>query len=250
MTKRYLYLAGAMMLVPAVGQAQTTTSAPAPATAAKAPTVGATIMDSAGVSIGTVDSITPQAVVINTGSTKVAVPPTSIGSTAKGFALSITKAQLDAAQAQQQQQATASVQSRLVAGATVNGLNGAMLGTVKANDGTNVTLTTAEGEAKLPVSGFAPGPNNTIVVGLTADQLRAAMGGAGASGAAPSDTAPGDTASPTPAAPATSAGAASSGSTTTSSPMTPATTTAPAPTATPSATTSTTTTTTTKKTRR
>ena len=245
MTKRFLFLAGAVvMAAPVVAVAQTAPApAPAPAAAAKTPTVGATIMDSAGVTIGTVESVNPQAIVVTTGATKVALPPAAIGATAKGFQLSMTKAQLDAAQAQQQQAAAASLQSQLVAGAAVNGVNGAPLGTIKSTEGDMVTLTTPNGEAKVPTSGFAPGPNNTIVLGLTAQQLSAMLGGSAGGSATPpaasaattnstSDTMSTDTAQPV--ATTTSDGTApADGTATMTSPATPATTTTPTPTMTP-----------------
>lgn len=258
MTKRFIFLVGATLLAAPVAVSAQTASAPAAATAAKTPTVGATIMDSEGVTIGTVDSITPQAVVVQTGTTKVALPPAAIGATAKGFQLSMTKAALDAAQAQQQQAAAASVQSRLVAGAAVNGINGSPLGTIKTSDGSTVTLTTPNGEAKVPVSGFAPGPNNTIVLGLSAQQLSAMLGGSANAGAATTTPTASATTSTTstmatdtaPAATTTSDGTApAAGSATMTSPATPATTTTPTPKMTPTAkaTTSTSTKMTTKK---
>ena len=260
MTKRFIFLVGATVLAAPAAVSAQTAPAPAAVATAKTPTVGATIMDSEGVTIGTVDSVTPQAVVVKTGTTKVALPPAAIGATAKGFQLSMTKAALDAAQAQQQQAAAASIQSQLVAGASVNGINGSPVGTIKSSDGSMVTLTTPNGEAKLPVSGFAPGPNNTIVLGLSAQQLSAMMGGSATAGAATpaaratstTTTTSGDamTTDTAPAATSTSEGTApAAGSTTMTSPATPATTTTPTPTMAPTAkaTTSTSTKMTTKK---
>ncbi|WP_447413064.1 hypothetical protein, partial [Clostridium perfringens] len=65
---------GAAMLVPAAAQAQQAAPAAPVAQAngtatatATTPTVGATIYDSAGVSLGTVAQVTPQAIILNTG---------------------------------------------------------------------------------------------------------------------------------------------------------------------------------------
>lgn len=184
---------GSVMMVPAAALAQQaepgrTPMAPqtqaAPAAAA-APTVGATIYDSAGVSLGTVASITPQAVILNTGTAQVPVPPASIGKTDKGFAMAMTKADLDAAVATSQAQAQAAVKAKLVPGTAVSGLQGASLGTIKAADAEFVTLTTAKGDVKLPIAGFSADASGKVIVGITADQLAAATAGAATSGAAP-----------------------------------------------------------------
>ena len=174
---------GAMMLVPAAAQAQQA----APAAATAAPTVGATIFDSAGVSLGTVDSVTPQAIVINTGTAKVPVPPTSIGKTGKGFAMAMTKADLDAAVAGAQAQAQAAVKAKLVPGGSVSGINGSPVGTIKAADAQSVTITTAKGEAKLPVSAFSANASGQLIIGMTAADLEAqiAADSGGAAAAAP-----------------------------------------------------------------
>ncbi|MFN3433293.1 MAG: hypothetical protein ACK4ZY_02760 [Sphingomonas sp.] len=183
---------GSLMMVPAAAlaqQAQTAPAAPAAgatATAsatATAPTVGTTIYDSAGVALGTVASITPQAIVINTGSAQVPVPPASVGKTEKGFAMAMTKADLDAAVASSQAQAKAAVQAKLTPGTSVSGLNGATLGTIKAADAQFVTMTTAKGDVKLPIAGFSADASGKIVAGITAEQLAAATAGATAGAA-------------------------------------------------------------------
>ncbi|MEH3159939.1 MAG: hypothetical protein PGN08_14015 [Sphingomonas taxi] len=183
---------GSLMMVPAAALAQqaqpgrTAIPTPAPAgaaaqagaaTTATAPTVGTTIYDSAGVALGTVASITPQAVVLNTGTAQVPVPPTSIGKTDKGFAMAMTKADLDAAIASSQAQAQAAVKAKLTPGTPVSGLQGAALGTIKAADDQFVTLTTAKGDVKLPIAGFSADASGKVIVGITADQLAAATAG-------------------------------------------------------------------------
>ncbi len=187
---------GSLMMVPAAALAQQAQPAPgaapaAPAAnaAATAPTVGATIYDSAGVALGTVASITPQAVILNTGTAQVPVPPTSIGKTDKGFAMAMTKADLDAAVASSQAQAQAAVKAKLTPGTAVAGLNGAALGTIKTADDQFVTVTTAKGDVKLPIAGFSADASGKVIVGITAEQLAAATAGASA-GAATSGAAP------------------------------------------------------------
>ena len=172
---------------PAAGQTTPTQPAAGAATAGStAPTVGATIYDSAGVSLGTVASITPQAVILNTGTAQVPVPPASIGKTDKGFAMAMTKADLDAAVASSQAQAQAAVKAKLTPGTSVSGLNGATLGTIKAADAQFVTVTTTKGDVKLPIAGFTADASGKVIVGITAEQLAAATAGA-ATGAAPTN---------------------------------------------------------------
>ena len=178
---KFAILSALAMTVPLAAQAQTAPAAPAatPAPAqGAAPAVGATVLDPQGGVVGTIDQITPQAIVINTGTNKVGVPPTAIGTSPKGPTVSMTKAELDAAYAQQQGQAQAEFKSKLVAGTMVHGLNGSMLGTIKAADAQFVTVTTKKGDVKLPVNGFGPGEGNSVRLGMTAEQLDAAMGGA------------------------------------------------------------------------
>jgi len=180
-----------MAQMPPTGTGQTTTTTTAPAqpttgqqanapTAAgtaqtsAAPTVGATIYGAGGTPVGTVESVTAQGVVINTGSSKVAVPTASIGAGPNGPTVSLTAEQLTAAAAQAQQAGAAS----LAAGATVKSSDGQTVGTVKSVDAQFVTLTTAKGtEVRLPPSGIANGPTGAII-GMTASQFEAATAGA------------------------------------------------------------------------
>lgn len=208
--KNLIFLSALALPAAALAQAA---PAPAPTPAASAaPKVGATVTGKDGQPAGTIAQITAEAVVIDTGTNKVPVPPTSIGTSPKGPTIAMTKADLDAAYSQAAAQAKASM--NLTPGTMVHGLNGAMLGTVKSADAEFVTVTTPKGDAKLPRNGFAPGENGTVRVGVTAEQLDAALGGSGPA-AAPAAT-------DTPAAAEAPAAAA-----------TPAATESPAPAATP-----------------
>ncbi len=170
-------------LVPGAALAQATAPAPAtqaPATTQAAPasgaavTTGATVYDTSGGVVGTVESTDGTNAVVNTGTVKAAIPLTSLGKGAQGPVLAMTKAQLEAAAGQQQAQASADFKAKLVPGATVYGTGGTQLGTIKSVDASGVTLTTADGDAVLPVTGFGPGPQG-ILLGMTAEQLKAAM---------------------------------------------------------------------------
>ncbi len=177
---------GLALLGPAVLRAQTAPAAPAaPATAAASatPSAGATIYDSAGAVIGTIDQVTPQAVVVNVDDAKVSLPPASIGSGPQGLRIAITRAEVVAAAAQAQADAQQQLQAQLTPGATVRGSAGAVVGTVKATDAQYVTLTTSKGDVRLPLVGFGMGANGPVI-GMTAAQLDAAVAQAGGSAAA------------------------------------------------------------------
>lgn len=182
--------------IPAIASAQT--AAP-PAQASAAVTTGATVYDTSGGVVGTVDSTDGTNAVVNTGTVKAAIPLTSLGKGDKGPVLAMTKAQLEAAAGQQQAQAAAEFKAKLAPGAAVYGTGGAQLGTIKSVDASFVTVTTTSGDAKLPIAGFGPGPQG-VTLGMTAEQLKAAMGGAAATAptasAAPSAEATATTTSP------------------------------------------------------
>lgn len=167
----------AAAIVPGIStaaQAQTSAATPA-ATATASVTAGATVYDTSGGVVGTVASVDGANAVIDTGAVKAAVPISSLGAGAKGPVLAMTRAQLDAAASQQQAAASADFKARLTPGASVYGTGGVQLGTIKAVDASYVTLTTAAGDAKLPIGGFGPGPQG-VTLGMTAAQLAAAMG--------------------------------------------------------------------------
>ncbi len=172
---------------PAFAQAQTAPAQTAPAqpatgttatVTAATPTIGATVYDPAGTPAGTIKTVDAQSVLIATGTNDVAVPLSAIGSSPKGVTVTLTRAQLDAAAAEAKTAAAAQVKAQLVPGTSVRSLNGsAVLGTIKATDAEFVTLTTAKGDVKLPVTGFAAGPNG-VILGLTAAQFDAVVSGA------------------------------------------------------------------------
>ena len=178
---------GAFLLIPAIAGAQTAAPAGAQAQAgaqATTPTVGATVYDSTGAVLGTVDQVTPQAVVINVGGTKVGLPPTSVGAGPNGLRVATTRADIEAQAKQAQAGQQAQLVSQLTAGTSVRGAGGATVGTVKAADAQYVTLTTPRGDVKLPIAAFSMGPNGPAIT-LTASQLDAAITQAGGGQAQP-----------------------------------------------------------------
>jgi len=155
---------------PATGQA--------PAAAPASPTPGAVVYGAGGAQVGTVDSVTPQGVVINTGTARVAVPTASIGTGPNGLTVSLTREQLTAAASQAQAAGAAS----LTAGTSVKSSDGVTVGSVKAVDDQFVTLTTTKGaDVRLPKNGIANGPTGAVI-GLTGAQFEASTAGAATAG--------------------------------------------------------------------
>lgn len=140
------------------------------------PKVGGTVHDAQGGTVGTIASTDGTNAVVDTGTAKAAIPLTSFGTGPNGPVLAMTKAELEAAAGQGAAQAAQNFRSQLTAGATVYGVGGASLGTIKAVEGEFVTVTTAKGDARLPLGSFGPGPQG-VTIGMTAEQLDAAMAG-------------------------------------------------------------------------
>jgi hypothetical protein len=183
----FLLIAGAAALAAGTAQAQTTTPAPAGAPAAPAAQTttaapaaanvqaGATVVDATGAAVGTVAQVSGGTAVVDTGTNKVGVPVGNFAAGPNGLVLGNTKAELDAAASQAAAQSAAQLKTLMVAGTEVHGLNGKVLGTVKAAAADYVTVTSAKGgDVRLPASGFAAGPNG-LTLGLSAEQFDAAV---------------------------------------------------------------------------
>jgi hypothetical protein len=77
-------------------ESQETVSPIAPATAADVK-AGAKVLAKDGSTVGTVESVAPEGVVISTGKTRVQVPLASLGKDERGLIIAMTKAELEAA---------------------------------------------------------------------------------------------------------------------------------------------------------
>jgi hypothetical protein len=156
------------------------------------PVAGATIYDPQGNVVGTIETMSADAVIVNTGANKVALPPDSIGSNEKGLVVSVTKADLDAAADQQQAAAKAQLQAMLVAGTAVNSSDGQPVGTITVADPQYVTVTTSQGiEVKLPANAFTTSQTGGLMIAMTAANFNAAVAGSGAQPAPEADAAVG-----------------------------------------------------------
>jgi preprotein translocase subunit YajC len=171
-----LFLIGsALAAAPTFAQS---TTAPADATQqANAPTTGAasavtvtpgtSVVDASGAAVGTVESVTPQGAVVSTGTAKAVLPLNAFAKRDNGLAISMTKAELEAA-------VSTAAQPKLEIGAVVNDTAGGKVGSVESISGDQVTVATANAKAALPKNAFAQGPNG-LVIAMTAAQLEAAV---------------------------------------------------------------------------
>ena len=177
------------------------------------PVAGATIYDPQGAVVGMIENVTAEAVIVNTGTNQVALPPAAIGTNEKGLVVSVTKADLDAAAAQQHAAQQAKLQAMLVAGTAVSSSDGQPVGTIKAADPQYVTVTTSQGvEVKLPANAFTMSQTGGVQIAMTAANFNTAVAGSSAA-PAPSATATTDATGTTEA----TAGDAAAGTDTTAS---------------------------------
>lgn len=198
MTIKTMMTATAAIAFVAVSSVATAQSAPAPAagsgpaTPATSPAAtpvlaaGATVYDPQGGTVGTVESLQGDFVVLATAKSKARLPKSSFATGAKGPVIAMTAAQLDQAAAQAAPttgaSAAATAKPDVTKGAQVADTQGGAVGTIAEVDAqfATVTLTTG-GKVRLPVTAFGAGTNGTLRVAMTAAQLSAAAGAAGGS---------------------------------------------------------------------
>jgi preprotein translocase subunit YajC len=139
---------------------------------------GATVSDTAGGQVGTIESVNGDLAVVSTGTNKVSLPVSAFGQGAKGPVIAMTKAQLDAAASGAQANAKNELAAQLKAGASVYGSDGASVGTVDSADAQFVTLNLGEQKVKLPLESFSKGAQGAVI-GMTATELKAAASASG-----------------------------------------------------------------------
>lgn len=165
---------------PAAGRSPATAGAPTNATI----TAGAQVIDTAGGSVGTIESVTNGIAMLSTGTSKVGVPVGSFAQGPNGLVFGMTKVEVDAKASAAAQEAAATP-IEFTVGAAVTGPSGAAIGTVKAVSGDLVTVASSAASAQLSKSAFAKGPSG-LMIGMTPAQFDAAAKAAG--GAKPSGT--------------------------------------------------------------
>jgi Cu/Zn superoxide dismutase len=162
-------LAAAAFTIPAVQAADTAVKV----------TAGATVSDTTGNPVGTIEEVNGDLAVLSTGTNKVSLPLTSFGAGPKGPVIAMTRAEVDAAASG----AAAAQKNELVAqlnsGATVSDTTGAKVGTVEAVEGEFATIATANSKVRLPLTAFAKGATGPVIA-MTAAELDAAAKSAAA----------------------------------------------------------------------
>ncbi|MBB4615341.1 hypothetical protein [Novosphingobium taihuense] len=150
-------------------------SAQATATASSTPnlTVGSVIYDPQGGEVGKIDSVTGDAIVVDTGAHKATLPRTAFGIGAKGPMVTITKAQIDEQVAAVAQKAAAALEAALVVGAEVKGKAGTPIGTLKEVSADKVVIDRTAGPVALARNAVGLGPQG-LFISLTAEELDAA----------------------------------------------------------------------------
>lgn len=160
----------AMIATPVL--AQTNAAAPA-ATAGAGVTTGATVYDTEGGIVGTIDSVSGNVAVVSTGTNKVGIPLTAFGPGDKGPRLAMTRDQLDQAAAGAKAQQKAAVTQ----GATVVDSAGEQIGKISSVDAQYAVVDMASAQVKLPLTAFAT-KDSGLMVGMTKAQLEAAANAA------------------------------------------------------------------------
>ena len=138
-------------------------------------TVGTMVYGPQGNEVGTIESVTAGAVIVNTGTNSAALPPSSFVQGENGPVIGLTKEQLDEQLNQAKAEAAAKLAAALVKGATVYGHDGVMVGTVKdITPQGNVVIAHKIGDVPLPKAQFTT-IDKGLALKFTAAQLDEAL---------------------------------------------------------------------------
>lgn len=175
----------ALFAVPAMAQEAAPAAAAAPAQANV--TTGATVYDTSGSVVGTIESVSGDLTVLATDAAKVSIPVSSYGAGEKGPVIAMTRdqinAQANAAVEQQKAAAEEKKKSQLVSGATVKDPSGGVVGTIKSVDAQFAIVDTEKVQVRLPLTAFAAGDTGPVI-GLTKAELDAQAANSAGNGGA------------------------------------------------------------------
>jgi hypothetical protein len=164
-----IVLAGSLILAAPV--------APALAQASPAITVGMQVTDANGGPVGTVTSIQGDNLVVKTDKHEVMLGKASFTPVDGKLLFGMTQAQLNA----EIEKSAAAADASVIAGASVKGSDGAVLGTIDSVDAESVTMKVASGQlVKLSRTSVRGNADGTVTTGLTAEQLQSQLGAAAA----------------------------------------------------------------------
>lgn len=150
----------------------TAIQAAAPAPAVKV-AVGATVNDTAGNPVGTIEEVSGDLAVLSTGTNKVSLPLTSFGAGEKGPIIAMTRAEVDAAASGAAAATKAEATAQITPGAKVSDTAGGVVGTIEKVEGEFAVVATTKSKVRLPISAFGKGDAGPVIA-LTAAELDAA----------------------------------------------------------------------------
>jgi hypothetical protein len=150
----------------------------APVLAQDGVAVGTTIYGSDGAQVGTVERIDGPNVLVNTGSVTAALPSSTIGKGDNGPVIGWTKAELEAAVNEANQEAAAKLAAALVEGAEVYSSDNVLLGKITGIEDNLVVVELAAGPASLPKQQIVMQADKVTCLATAAD-LQAAVAAQG-----------------------------------------------------------------------
>ena len=140
--------------------------------------VGMKVFGPNGGEVGTVDSVSDSAVVVDTGTHKAALGTDAFAKAENGLSIMMTKADLDAAVAKATADAKAKLIASLLPGTEVKSVTGAaVIGTIQGKDAEYVTVDHDGQEVKLPLDAFMSQPDGAVAIAMTEAEFKAAIAG-------------------------------------------------------------------------
>ena len=134
-----------------------------------AQTPGMQVVDTKGGAVGVVTAVKGDLITVKTDKHEVALPRTSFTVHEGKLLFGMSQAELNA----EAEKSLAAAAAAIAVGASVKGSGGAVVGTIDAVDADFITLKLDSGElVRIPRSGVSAG-NGEVVIGLTAEQLKA-----------------------------------------------------------------------------
>lgn len=175
------------MASPALAQDAAAPAAPAaPAQTTSAPTAdvaaGAQVFGSDGVVIGTVARVEGDVALVTVDERTIPIPTTAIAAGEAGPTVNITRDALVTQFDQQMAQMDAQLEAALVEGTAVQTADGQPLGTIQSRDADAIVVAGTAGEMTLSKPMLAIGPEGSLIVRATMEQIQQAMAQAPAEG--------------------------------------------------------------------
>lgn len=154
-------------------------AAPAAAQDAVDLSVGTTVYGPQGGVVGTVQQVSGDVVVINTGDNVATLAAASFAKGESGTTIGYTKAELDEAVDAMEREQEAKLTAAIVVGAQVRSADGVVVGTVQTINEDGSIVVAQDGRA-FTLQRNQLGTDDSGLIGLfSADALQAALGGAG-----------------------------------------------------------------------